>query len=111
MKVWKRKAISVLMVIVLCGVTGGVCYWIGNENGYVNGWIEGKATESLYTQFMDDLIQGEHLEDEDIEDEILMSYILYTYNEKPTAQQAKHLFDLLYDYVFWGVKSRGDLSD
>lgn len=110
MEVWKRKAVRVLMVVVLCVLTGCISYSIGNNKGYVDGWTEGKATERLYTQFVDDLIKGEHLEDEDIENEISMSYIMYTYNKRPTKEQAKHLFDLLYNYVFWGVKAR-ELSD
>ena len=101
----KRKT-SIVLVLVLLVVTGLVCYCIGNANGYVDGWTEGKITENLYTQFMDDLIQGKHLEDEEIEREIVRSYVLYTHNQRPTAQQAKHLFELLYDYVFWGVYSR-----
>lgn len=112
MKAWKRKVITVLTVLVLCGVTGVICYWVGNNNGYVEGWMEGKVTEALYTQFMDDLVAGEHLEDADIENEIVTSYVLYTHNEMPTAKQAKHLFDLLFDYVFWKVETRNlDLPD
>jgi len=106
MKVWKRNVMAALIVLVLCGLIGTVFYRIGNDNGYVDGWIDGKITEHLYTKFMDDCENGEHLIDEDIENEIGLSYILYTYNERPTAQQAKHLFNLLYEYVFWGVKSR-----
>jgi len=102
MKLWKRK----LIVLVLCAIIGIACYWSGHNNGYVEGWMEGKATERLYTQFMDDLITGEHLEDVNIESEIVKSYVLYTYNEKPTVQQAKHLFDLLWNNVFWKVESK-----
>lgn len=108
MKAWKRKVTIALMVLV----TGVVCYWVGNNNGYVDGWMEGKITEHLYTRFMDDLCNGEHLKDEEIESEIVKSYVRYTYNETPTAQQAKDLFNLLEKYVFWGFESEEpNLSD
>ncbi len=91
-------------MVVLCGAIAFVCYRVGNDSGYVDGWQEGRITEQLYSQLQKDLKEDKHLEDRDIEREIIYTYTLYSYNKEPKAKEAKHLSNLLKDYVFWQIE-------